>query len=29
MKILFLFPHAGADQETLKYGDQVYDILAH
>jgi hypothetical protein len=29
MKIIFLFPPAGADQGTLKYGDQVYDILAY
>ena len=29
MKIMFLFPPAGADQGTLKHGDQVYDILAY
>jgi len=29
MQIIFLFPHASADQGPLQYGDQVYDILAY
>jgi len=29
MKNIFLFPHASADRGPMKYGDQVYDILAY